>query len=149
MDTILEYEGLVYSVIRKYTKYFEQDDLYQVGMMGLISAYKNFDDLDAEEKYDGIWACASLLHVEKGHLGEILKLAIKALKSNGVMYLSFKYGDFEGKRKGRYFTDMTEERFAEVLQDIEVWEILEQWVTEDVRADREDKWLNVLLRKIE
>lgn len=116
---------------------------------GLLVECKNFDDLDAEEKYDGIWACASLLHVEKGHLGEILKLAIKALKSNGVMYLSFKYGDFEGKRNGRYFTDMTEERFAEALQDIEVWEILEQWVTEDVRVDREDKWLNVLLRKTE
>lgn len=43
IDTILEYEGLVYSAIRRYTRYFEQDDLYQVGMMGLINAYQNYD----------------------------------------------------------------------------------------------------------
>ena len=44
MDNLLEYEGLVYSVINKYNKYFDIDDLYQVGMMGLVNAYKNFDN---------------------------------------------------------------------------------------------------------
>jgi len=43
MDELLEYEGLVYGIIQRYTKYFEKDDLYQVGMMGLINAYKKFD----------------------------------------------------------------------------------------------------------
>ena len=42
MDSLLDYEGLVYSIIHKYPK-FDQDDLYQVGMIGLINAYKNFD----------------------------------------------------------------------------------------------------------
>ena len=44
MDNLLEYEGLVYSIINRYSKYFDNDDLYQVGMMGLINAYKNFDN---------------------------------------------------------------------------------------------------------
>jgi len=43
MDTLLDYEGLIYSIINKYTGRFEKDDLYQVGMLGLIDAYKHFD----------------------------------------------------------------------------------------------------------
>lgn len=42
MNTILEYEKLVYSIINKY-KNFDQEDLYQVGMIGLMKAQKNFD----------------------------------------------------------------------------------------------------------
>lgn len=44
MDNLLEYENLVYSIINKYSNYFDRDDLYQVGMMGLIDAYKHFDE---------------------------------------------------------------------------------------------------------
>ena len=43
MEELLNYEGLVYSIIQRYTKYFEKDDLYQAGMVGLINAYHNFD----------------------------------------------------------------------------------------------------------
>lgn len=44
IDTILEYEGIVYSIISRYTNYFDKDDLYQVGMIGLLNAYKNYKD---------------------------------------------------------------------------------------------------------
>lgn len=44
MDELLNYEGLVYGIISKYTKYFDRDDLYQVGMLGLINAYRHFDN---------------------------------------------------------------------------------------------------------
>lgn len=44
MDDLLEYENLVYSIINKYGNYFDRDDLYQVGMMGLIDAKKHFDE---------------------------------------------------------------------------------------------------------
>lgn len=42
MDVILQYESLVYAIIKKFSNYNDSDDLYQVGMMGLINAYKNF-----------------------------------------------------------------------------------------------------------
>ena len=42
IDEILKYENIVYSIINKYTYYFDKDDLYQVGMMGLINAYQNY-----------------------------------------------------------------------------------------------------------
>ena len=44
MDDLLEYENLVFSIISKYSNYFDRDDLYQVGMIGLIDAYKHFDE---------------------------------------------------------------------------------------------------------
>lgn len=44
MDNLLEYENLVFSIISKYGNYFDKEDLYQVGMIGLIDAYKHFDE---------------------------------------------------------------------------------------------------------
>lgn len=43
MEELLDYEGLIYSIISNYPKRFDHDDLYQVGMIGLIDAYKHFD----------------------------------------------------------------------------------------------------------
>ena len=41
---LLENENIVYSIINKYCYYFDKDDLYQVGMMGLIDAYNHYED---------------------------------------------------------------------------------------------------------
>jgi len=71
-----------------------------------------------------------------------------ALKPNGVLYTFFKYGTFEGERGARYFTDLTEETFSELLAKIPELTIEEAAVTGDVRPDRGDeRWLNIILRK--
>ena len=98
-------------------------------------------------EYDGIWACSSILHLPKDELENVLHKMSIALKMDGIIYTSFKYGDFSGWRNGRYFTDMTEEGFADVIQSKNVT-ILEKWITGDVRTNRGDeKWLNLLLKK--
>ena len=43
MNDLLEYEGLVYGIINRYSAYFDRDDLYQVGMLGLIDAYRHYN----------------------------------------------------------------------------------------------------------
>jgi len=48
-----------------------------------------FQELDEKEKYDGIWACASILHLPKKQLREVLKNMYAALKSKGWIYTSF------------------------------------------------------------
>ncbi|MCM1186770.1 MAG: class I SAM-dependent methyltransferase [Lachnoclostridium sp.] len=107
-----------------------------------------FQELKEIEKYDGIWACASILHVKKRELPEVLQKMSRALKAQGVIYTSFKYGTFEGERNGRYFTDMTEEAFRILIENIDDIQIEEQWITMDVRPGREEeKWLNLILRK--
>ena len=110
---------------------------------------KLFQDLSASSLYDGIWACSSILHLPLNDLILVMKKIESALKNTGVLYTSFKYGDYSGERNGRYFTDMTEDRFDEILQYCPALHIIEIWQTGDVRQDREnEKWLNILLRKI-
>ena len=58
-----------------------------------------FKELDEIEKYDGIWACASILHLPMNELKVVFGKMIKALKRDGIIYTSFKYGDFEGERR--------------------------------------------------
>lgn len=115
---------------------------------GIPVKHMLFQDLDEKEVYDGIWACSSILHVPANELRDIIKKMANALRAHGIIYTSFKYGTFEGERNGRYFTDMTEETFAKLIQDMDELEIEEQWITSDVRPGRgEEKWLNLILRK--
>lgn len=107
-----------------------------------------FQELDAINQYDGIWACSSILHLPKKELLPVIWKMCEALKDNGIIYTSFKYGDFEGERNGRYFTDFTEKTFREFIEKIPKLTIEEHWITSDVRPGRgEEKWLNLLLRK--
>lgn len=108
-----------------------------------------FQELDDINFYDAIWACSSILHLQKTELKQVLKKMEQALRSNGIVYTSFKYGTFEGERNGRYFTDMTEETFADMVKNVEGLVVEEQWITADVRPGRgEERWLNLILRKI-
>ena len=99
-----------------------------------------------ENMFDGIWACASLLHVPSKNLNDVFKKCSKALKDSGVMYASFKYGNFEGMRNGRFYLDLTEDSLKTYLKDTG-FELVEILFTVDVRPNREDKWLNVILQK--
>ena len=108
-----------------------------------------FDELDEEEKYDGVWACASILHLPKSELKMVMSKMIRAVKQGGYIYTSFKYGEFEGDRNGRYFTDFTKETFQQFMQDFVEVCIKEIWISVDVRPDRGDeKWLNVIIQRL-
>lgn len=116
--------------------------------IGIQVKHMLFQELDEQEKYDGIWACSSILHLPIEELGSVLNKMSVALKLQGIIYTSFKYGTFEGERNGRYFTDMTEETFAALLKKLPTLSLEEQWITSDVRPGRGDeKWLNLILRK--
>ena len=116
---------------------------------GIEVKHMLFQELSEVEKYDGIWACSSILHLPVGELADVMKKMTVALKENGILYTSFKYGTFSGERNGRFFTDMTEETFEVFLGEIEGLKIEEQWTTLDVRPGRgEEKWLNLILQKI-
>ena len=107
-----------------------------------------FNELDEIDKYDGIWACASILHLDRDDLIDVFNRIARALKDNGILYTSFKYSEFEGMRNGRYFTDFTIESFNEFQTNIPEFIIEKNWITSDARAGREDeKWLNLIMSK--
>lgn len=107
-----------------------------------------FQELNEHEKYNGIWACSSILHLPKDELLLVFEKMAAALKTNGFIYTSFKYGDYEGERNGRYFTDFTFDLFSDFIRDVKRLHIDEYWITGDVRPGRgEEKWLNLILQK--
>lgn len=107
-----------------------------------------FQELDEIEKYDGIWACSSILHLTQNELKTVFGKMVKALKREGIIYTSFKYGNFEGERNERYFIDFTEEKFNKFVNNIENVKLKEEWITCDVRPGRgEEKWLNLIPQK--
>ena len=109
---------------------------------------QTFENIHFSQKFDGIWACASILHVPSDRLLLVIGNISRALKPGGYFYVSFKYGTFEGERNGRYFTDMDEERFAKLIAPFPELEIVETRITGDVRPRRESEtWLNVVVRK--
>ena len=98
--------------------------------------------------YDGVWACASILHVAKSHLPDIIRKIANATKSEGTVYMSFKYGDFEGVKNGRFFTYLTEKSFEELIEMIPELTVDKLWISSDVRVERgEERWLNIIMRK--
>jgi hypothetical protein len=107
-----------------------------------------FQDLNEINKYDGIWACSSILHLDKITLNDVLSKMTRALKEGGIIYTSFKYSNFEGMRNGRYFTDFTEDSFQKFIMKNSDLHIEKLWITNDARKERsEEKWLNVILKK--
>ena len=108
--------------------------------------HESFLDIADVDAYDGIWACASLLHLDAERRRRAFGLARDALKPGGVLYCSFKLGSFEGYRHGRWFCDMDERTLSSEVEGI--FDVLRLWNSADVRPGRQDDtWLNCLARR--
>jgi SAM-dependent methyltransferase len=106
-----------------------------------------FDEVNWLDQFDGIWACASLLHVAAVDFPNVSRRLVTALRPGGFWYLSFKYGEGERVSGGRKFTDYTENSLKNALTGARVL-IDEVWISGDIRAGRSNEpWLNVLARK--
>ena len=107
----------------------------------------SFDEITFEDKFDGIWACASLLHEPIKELPATIASFYNALKKKGIMYASFKYGEGTTKRGERTFSDFTENSVQKLMKTAG-FEILECGITQDVRLGRiDEKWVNVIAKK--
>ena len=123
-----------------------------------------FHEIEFADRFNGIWACASLLHVSEKELENVLAIFHRTLKRDGVLYASWKYGEAERWDGERFYCDMTEEKLRRVLEHAdlkareglevceglearaELFDCLECWVAEDsLPSGREQKWLNVVL----
>lgn len=104
-------------------------------------------DLNFQDRFIGIWACASLLHLSEDEVLETLKRCHKALKKDGVLYASFKYGKNNYEKDGRSFTCFTRDKFLNLIEGLDFY-YRATFETGDVRLGREnEKWLNVILKK--
>ena len=116
-------------------------------ILGFPVDCKRFEELEGEEEYNAIWACASLLHVNQENLPDVLNRLKKLLRPDGVLYVSFKEGVSERVKNGRFFHDTTEEECKVLLEDAGL-EVLEIWKSQDVREGRgEESWINGVGKK--
>jgi len=119
-------------------------------LLGRRILVMTFLDVDWEERFDGIWACASLLHVPRDEIDEAIYRLAATLKPSGVMYASFKYGTAEEVRDGRLFNDYDEEMFRELARRCPLLQVKKVWEAKDVRPyKKETRWLNALLRRVQ
>ena len=116
---------------------------------GVATYTMKAEDLSFENDFDAVWACASLLHVERENQIAVLHKICRALRKDGIVYISWKYGTQDRHEKGRSYTDFDEKELNYILMETPNMMIIKSWLTTDVRPDRTDqRWLNVLLRKV-
>lgn len=109
-----------------------------------------FQEMEFREEFNGIWACASLLHIPKAEMKDVMTRFVRALKSDGVFYISLKEG--EGERvaeDGRFFSYYTADSFRKLLAQFPALREIAFWKTKEMRSRTyRAPWLNFLLRKV-
>lgn len=106
-------------------------------------------DIDFQDVFDGVWACSSLLHIPMKEIDDVLDKIIISLKKDGILYVSVPYGEFSGKKEGRFIQEYTIKSLKYLLEKHKELEIINIFETEDIRLERKNKiWISVLARKI-
>ena len=100
-----------------------------------------------KERYDGIWACASLIHLQEEEILRFFEKIDLYLNDNGVVYVSGKNGIPTGEGEdGRFFLEFTEQLVEKILTVNEQLKPEQLWYTEDVSGRQGFRWLNLIYR---
>ena len=143
-DTVfLEEEGCVVTAMDGSEKMCELASIHA----GKEVLHLKVEDMEFDDVFHGIWACAILGHFPPDEVKGIMRKILKALKDDGILYFSVRKGERNGKYNGRYFYDYDREALNHLLDEFPNITVLDIWKTNDVRADKNDRWFNVLLRK--
>ncbi len=130
-----------------------------IEMCKLASKYINqevtcmkFEELNDINTYDGIWACSSILHIEKENLSDILIKMINSLKVNGVIYTSFKIGVGYEIKEGKYYNYLTKDEMIQTLnktsKSVELVDYFETLPSTRIKAEN-TIWGNFIIKKFE
>jgi SAM-dependent methyltransferase len=115
------------------------------GLIGQTVEVTTFENFRSARRFNGIWACASLLHVSPHLLPAAIEHLASVLQSGGIFYMSFKYGRGQRTRGPRQFTDMDEAGLEDLASRISDLTLKKTWTTEDLRPDRSsEKWMNAI-----
>jgi SAM-dependent methyltransferase len=84
-----------------------------------------FDELAEISVYDAVWANASLLHVPRVSLPDVLAKVFASLKPGGLHFASYKAGGVEGRDShGRCFNYLSEQDAADLYRASAPWKLL-------------------------
>lgn len=115
---------------------------------GIVVRCERIQDWYPQEKYDGIWANASLLHLTITEIEDFILRAVDYLNPNGALYISMKKGIQTGQdNNGRVFTDFSEEKVQQIMEKSTAFSVVDCWETCDGMDRKAFCWLNLILIK--
>lgn len=109
----------------------------------------SFEDLNFKEEFDGVWCCASLIHLTFEKTREAINRLTTSLKGGGILFLSVKVGQGHKKIQGRFFKYYDESSATELWKGDSRLELIRMWRSKSLVPTNSDKeeWLNLLLRR--
>lgn len=106
------------------------------------------EEMEYRDRFDLIWACASLLHVRSEEMPKAWNKIHIALVKGGIVFASVKKGEFEGLRGGRWFCDYTLDKLTKTGYQKLGLNLIYSGESFDKRPGRETEvWLNIILQK--
>jgi len=108
----------------------------------------SIESLKVDAPYDGVWACASLLHLARSKIALALQNLKGTLKLEGVLFATVQRGAGEGRLSdSRYYTYYGTQEFCDSVESAG-FSIISAWETADsLRAVGGPTWINVLARR--
>lgn len=115
---------------------------------GCKAVLASVENMHFNQQFDGVWACASLLHLPRNRLPFALQNIKDALRSDGILFLSMQEGNSEGfVPDGRYFSRYSSAELCSQVRSAGFTQ-LDLWTTTDTLSGREDLvWINILAKK--
>ena len=115
---------------------------------GCPVSHTSFEKLEYDDEFDAIWACASLLHVERKNLTKVFALLHRTLHKEGILYCSFKARSDDFDDGERSFTCFTPTELEHFIISSTNFSIINIFISEDARENRKgEMWTNAILRK--
>ena len=115
---------------------------------GLDVLELQFQEMEFNREFDGIWACASLLHLPRAEFSSVLTRFVRALVPGGVWYLSFRLGTDEIEREGRWFNNQTEDSLRAALENLDDLDVVTTWSNCEMTGDRSgEDWVNAIAQR--
>jgi SAM-dependent methyltransferase len=106
------------------------------------------EQIDFNNQFDGVWACASLLHVDRSSMEKTYNLIMRSLKQSGVFYFSLKSGAGTiRKEDGRLFANYSSDEIEELVMARSDTKSFVSWESSDALHTRNTKWLNFIVTK--
>jgi 2-polyprenyl-3-methyl-5-hydroxy-6-metoxy-1,4-benzoquinol methylase len=116
---------------------------------GLQVIHTTFEKFKSVKRFDGIWACASLLHVPKENFEGAFTNLTNHLNANGVLCASMKLGETEEKdSKGRFFNYVTPEELKKIFSKHKNIKLLEMTQAENTFRVGDHPFISFVIKRI-
>lgn len=115
-------------------------------LTGLTVRVEDVLQLEDRDSFDGVWACAMLIHLRDHEFDEAIFRLTRALRLGGVLYISLKQSERRNPSDARDFHLWIPEEASRRIHSFGRLQPLEAWSTEE-GPPKETRWINLISRR--